>query len=385
MSILMMIDGYLLVKGSFSTCTPQIKTNETKQHVCKIIAMMSKNIATKPPRYHNSTWQLISQGAEARIWLVPNYLTINDGDNQENTTKSVPAICKERFAKTYRHPVLNDTLTRARTKSEARSLIRCRRGGVNVPIVLGVDIPNPVNADKGRSTKQEDDVNGTGDLDSSYLKEMSNTSSCLFLENIDGCTVRSFLNLTSTDNSQNDGEIDEPPSKKLKVDCDEVLVTKQTSDESTSMSLSTRVDEVAKIVAHAIGIAIGKMHNTNIIHGDLTTSNIFLRNPVSTNPSIESKDIRFIEAWKPDIVLIDFGLSSTSVSTASKKKSASCHEERAVDLYVLERAFITTHAGGETLVDEILRGYKSSCTSSDSVFQRLSQVRLRGRKRECFG
>jgi TP53 regulating kinase and related kinases len=37
------------------------------------------------------------------------------------------------------------------------------------------------------------------------------------------------------------------------------------------------------------------------------------------------------------------------------------------------------------LVQEVLRGYKATSHSSDSVFQRLSQVRARGRKRECFG
>mmetsp|Transcript_13259 Transcript_13259/g.37827 ORF Transcript_13259/g.37827 Transcript_13259/m.37827 type:complete len:103 (-) Transcript_13259:249-557(-) len=86
----------------------------------------------------------------------------------------------------------------------------------------------------------------------------------------------------------------------------------------------------------------------------------------------------------PRLVLIDFGLAGTAGN-----KGVS-HEERAVDLYVLERAFEATHPGSkalveEALVEEALRAYKGRCKTSDSVFQRLAQVRMRGRKRECFG
>ena len=84
--------------------------------------------------------------------------------------------------------------------------------------------------------------------------------------------------------------------------------------------------------------------------------------------------------WTPRLVLIDFGLAGTAGS-----KGGVSHEERAVDLYVLERAFEATHPGSRALVDEVLRAYKGRCKTSDSVLQRLAQVRLRGRKRECFG
>ena len=80
----------------------------------------------------------------------------------------------------------------------------------------------------------------------------------------------------------------------------------------------------------------------------------------------------------PRLVLIDFGLAGTAGN-----KGVS-HEERAVDLYV-ERAFEATHPGSKALVEEALRAYKGRCKSSDSVFQWLAQIQLRGRKRECFG
>ncbi len=62
-----------------------------------------------------------------------------------------------------------------------------------------------------------------------------------------------------------------------------------------------------------IGSLVLQIHECGIIHGDLTTSNMIFKNG--------------------QIYLIDFGLSYF-------KDSA---EDRAVDLYVLERAFKSTH------------------------------------------
>lgn len=287
-----------------------------------------------PPPSYNSSWKLISQGAEARVWIVPNFLTSNK--EESNLTSTV--ICKERFPKSYRHPTLDENLTRSRTKAEAKNLTKCRRGGVSVPIVLGIDLGKKTNLDSPPSV----------------------SSACIFLEYVKGCSVRSFLSVPIRSDDS------EPQKKKPKTSCQETITNEKTK-------IVTRLDEFAKKVSHATGCAIGKMHNASVVHGDLTTSNIILRNP--------PKEYESIDVWSPDIVLIDFGLSATSNST----KNRSSYEDRAVDLYVLERAFSTTHVGSEDLVQEVLRGYKATSHSSDSVFQRLSQVRARGRKRECFG
>ncbi len=289
---------------------------------------------------------------------MPNFIrtSTNSSASSSSSAPFMKAICKERFPKSYRHPTLDETLTRSRTRAECRSLARCRRHGVSVPIVLGVDLKKAVK-NGSRNGNNEDKGNNVN-----AKKE----SACLFLEHVEGCTLRSFLNLESgngdnkdvkDDNSSND----EPATKKIKTG---------EGSSAPQKRITTRMDKYAKKAAYVAGVTIGTMHNANIIHGDLTTSNILLRNPNPTD-----------EEWKPDIVLIDFGLSSTAANT----KKMSCHEERAVDLYVLERAFITTHVDSETLVDEVMRGYKAACQASDSVFVRLAQVRSRGRKRECFG
>ncbi len=85
-----------------------------------------------------------------------------------------------------------------------------------------------------------------------------------------------------------------------------------------------------------MGAAIGKMHDAEIIHGDLTTSNFMVQQPsseVDGTTSSSSGDSR-------TVVLIDFGLGMMKPTI----------EDKAVDLYVLERAFVSTHPGSEYLV-----------------------------------
>lgn len=110
--------------------------------------------------------------------------------------------------------------------------------------------------------------------------------------------------------------------------------------------------------AYQIGEAIAKMHDADIVHGDLTTSNMMLSSDDAT-----------------DVTMIDFGLAN----------SQPLPEDKAVDLYVMERAFNSTHVNSELLVAEVLRAYRAKSRRSDAIFQKLSQVRLRGRKRTMVG
>ena len=52
------------------------------------------------------------------------------------------------------------------------------------------------------------------------------------------------------------------------------------------------------------------------------------------------------------LTLIDFGLSRVSNKI----------EDKAVDIYVLKRALISTHPGSEPFFDKILQGYKERMT-----------------------
>lgn len=110
-------------------------------------------------------------------------------------------------------------------------------------------------------------------------------------------------------------------------------------------------------IAENIGKAVAMMHDAEVVHGDLTTSNMMLRDLDSS------------------LILVDFGLGSTSPSV----------EDKAVDLYVLERAFISTHPNTEYLVLAILESYRVMSKKASVVLDKFEQVRQRGRKRDMMG
>lgn len=82
------------------------------------------------------------------------------------------------------------------------------------------------------------------------------------------------------------------------------------------------------------------MHDCDVVHGDLTTSNIMVRR-VNESDQYNS------------VVFVDFGLGAMKATP----------EDKAVDLYVLERAFISTHPNSESLV---------RTSTADSLLRRIS-------------
>lgn len=128
-----------------------------------------------------------------------------------------------------------------------------------------------------------------------------------------------------------------------------------------------------KDLMRRIGLTVGALHKAGVVHGDLTTSNLMLRpwgqgqddaQQSGENPSMDG-----------DVVLIDFGLASQSIHD----------EDRAVDLYVLERAFGSTHPRTEPFFDSVLLGYRESYKGAGPTLKRLEDVRMRGRKRSMIG
>jgi len=162
------------------------------------------------------------------------------------------------------------------------------------------------------------------------------------------------------------------------------------------------VDELWGLMRR-VGAAVGGLHATGVCHGDLTTSNLMVATPAReeekeeeqrpkrmtpsqlreaamdgpppapapTPPSKPASTVNLTGA----IVLIDFGLASTTTQD----------EDRAVDLYVLERAFAATHPGAERLFEAVLTSYGESYKGGKAVLRKLEDVRLRGRKRSMLG
>ncbi|KZM22361.1 Non-specific serine/threonine protein kinase [Ascochyta rabiei] len=296
---------------------------------------------TLPPPFSEDALTPITQGAEALVYKT-TFLT-----------PSTPAVVKYRPPKPYRHPTLDKRLTRSRLLAEARSLVRVKREGVNVPGVLGCD------ADAG----------------------------WLVLEYVDGRTVRSVLDTWAEEVKEEE--------KRVFSEGDDVgqLARVGGGRETEIMDLMGRV-----------GREVGKLHELGVCHGDLTTSNLMLRFPDEeesgqTKPAGRMTTSAMREAAMngeepppleiPDeapqsserqslagkIYLIDFGLTSSTIQD----------EDRAVDLYVLERAFSATHPAAEPLFHEVLAAYGKSYKGAKSVLKRLEGVRLRGRKRSMLG
>lgn len=115
-----------------------------------------------------------------------------------------------------------------------------------------------------------------------------------------------------------------------------------------------------------VGEAVGRLHKADIVHGDLTTSNLMVR-----RVGVEGEE----ERGEGEVVLIDFGLGQVSTQD----------EDKAVDLYVLERAFSSTHPKAEKLFQDVLKAYGESYKGSKVVLRRLQDVRMRGRKRSMIG
>lgn len=129
-------------------------------------------------------------------------------------------------------------------------------------------------------------------------------------------------------------------------------------------------EEEVKILAKMIGECLRKMHDNNIIHGDLTTSNMLL---VQKN---KNEEVNWQKVEKLDLVMIDFGLSFIDTST----------EDKAVDLYVLERAVQSTGELHFDIFEKILEAYKNfSDKNTNEIINRYRDVSARGRKRNMVG
>ena len=100
-----------------------------------------------------------------------------------------------------------------------------------------------------------------------------------------------------------------------------------------------------------IGEKLAILHNHDVIHSDLTTSNMI---------------------YEDKVYFIDFGLSSVSTKI----------EDKAVDLHLLRQALESKHHDiYERCYEAVLKGYKKSYSGADDVISRLNTVEGRGRNK----
>ena len=135
---------------------------------------------------------------------------------------------------------------------------------------------------------------------------------------------------------------------------------------------TTTNESTFKALAKTIGSTLAKFHNSGYIHGDITPSNILLRSPNSYNINRETAKNESVYS----VVLIDYGLSYASVMA----------EDRAVDLYVFERALSIYRTVFPDFEKSVLEeGYFPNVNKSEPTRVKLTEVRSRGRKRIMLG
>ncbi|OJD33219.1 serine threonine-protein kinase bud32 [Diplodia corticola] len=305
----------------------------------------STSTASPPPPPYEAP-QIITQGAEALVYrtafLAP----------------SRPAILKHRPAKPYRHPTLDRRLTKQRILAEARTLVRLRREGVAVPGVLACD------------------------WDAGWL----------LMEFIPGHTIRACLDRylhaaaiasTTTTTTTTTGAEQRLPSAvdqggREGIGAAAAAAAASATDAGDFQEGKDSVideDAVPELwdLMTRVGRAVGRMHSVGVVHGDLTTSNLMLR--TASASAAEVADAQPEKALEGTVTIIDFGLAGATLQD----------EDKAVDLYVLERAFGSTHPAAEPLFREVLRAYGDSYKGAKVVLKRLEDVRMRGRKRSMLG
>ena len=144
-------------------------------------------------------------------------------------------------------------------------------------------------------------------------------------------TIISIPKIKKVDEKSKEIEMEFINGKKLSEHLDKFLLQKQ------------------KQVCRQIGESTAKLHDEDIIHGDLTTSNMIL------------KDNK--------IYFIDFGLGFNSHK----------FEDKAVDLHLLKQALEAKHfKHWQTLFKEVINGYSKS-KDSKTTLERLKAVEKRGR------
>lgn len=109
-------------------------------------------------------------------------------------------------------------------------------------------------------------------------------------------------------------------------------------------------DKKKRWVCEKIGEYASRLHEFNIIHGDLTTSNLILKGD--------------------NLYLIDFGLGFYSNRV----------EDKAVDIYLLYQALKSTHFNIlDKIWEVILNTYKIKYTDAKNVIKKVEEIKERGR------
>lgn len=120
-------------------------------------------------------------------------------------------------------------------------------------------------------------------------------------------------------------------------------------DGPTAKAVLDRGGTPAMAVCRRIGEAIARLHGADIVHGDLTTSNMILS--------------------RGRLVFIDFSLGEKTRSV----------ESRGVDLRLLKEALTSAHARGPEYFEAVARAYRGRYPKAAEVLAKVKEIEERGR------
>ncbi|MEK6937436.1 MAG: KEOPS complex kinase/ATPase Bud32 [Nanoarchaeota archaeon] len=148
------------------------------------------------------------------------------------------------------------------------------------------------------------------------------------------------------------GEMSFPAPRLLDISDKEMKITMDFVSGSKLRDVLEEGDHYQQF-AREMGQKIGELHSHDIIHGDLTTSNLMVR--------------------KGELIFIDFGLSFFSEKV----------EDKAVDLFLLNRALESKHYHiYPDVFEKALEGYCENNPGARAVLDRFNQVERRGRNKK---
>ncbi len=132
------------------------------------------------------------------------------------------------------------------------------------------------------------------------------------------------------------------------VDVDEVTFTMEFVDGPRVKDLLETLEDPRDLCAE-VGRLAGVLHAHDLVHGDLTTSNMLWRDP--------------------RVYLIDFSLGEKTAEV----------EAKGVDLHLLWEAFRSAHARAKEMLGWVWEGYAEAYPEAEAVRRKMMDIEKRGR------
>ncbi len=158
-------------------------------------------------------------------------------------------------------------------------------------------------------------------------------------------------------------------------------------------------------ICKLVGENIAKVHNQNIIHGDLTTSNmIYVKNELNNSKTIDApynqNDLLIND--KTSARLVSMRNQSSNINQSNKSEIADSKgklyfidfglafhsskiEDKAVDLHLIQQALEAKHFTiWQECTSIILKDYEKKANQGKEILQRIKVIESRGRYKDKY-